>query len=362
MKLAWKEVRYNWRKYLLIEFLLILMIFMVMFLSGLANGLARAVSAGIENSEATYFLVGSDAENLITVSRLDEKQLEEVNDLTDSKAAALNISRMNLNKKGDSEKLDVTYFALDTEGFLNPKVKTGDMLSYETHEIVLDDAFEEEGISLGDTILDTSSGIELTVVGFTKDAMYGHISIGYINMDTYKDIQTANNPQYVLQYQTIALQDSNASNLSFDEIDVVDKATIVKNIPGYQAEQTTINMILWVLVFVSAAILGVFFYIITLQKHKQFGIMKAIGMEMGEIIGIQFAQVMLLAGIGVLSGNVLTFAMALMLPNSMPFYLDLMSTVIVSLAFIIIVILGSLVSARHIAKVDPVKIIGGNEE
>lgn len=39
MKLAWKEIKHSKSKYVLIESILILMIFMVVFLSGLANGL-----------------------------------------------------------------------------------------------------------------------------------------------------------------------------------------------------------------------------------------------------------------------------------------------------------------------------------
>lgn len=48
-------------------------------------------------------------------------------------------------------------------------------------------------------------------------------------------------------------------NKVIDGTEIVDKATIIENIPGYQAEQITINMILWVLVLVSAAVSGVFF-------------------------------------------------------------------------------------------------------
>lgn len=362
MKLAWKEIRYNLKKYLLIELLLVLMIFMVMFLSGLANGLARAVSAGIENVDASHFIVSTDAENLITVSRLDKEILEQVKSSTDSKAAALNIQRMLLSIKGHSQKLDVTYFAINQEEFLSPKVTKGEKLTDIKHVIVLDEAFEQDGIVMGDILVDSASGIELTVIGFTKDAMYGHTPVGFISMDTYSDIQTTINPGYVLKYHTIALKSDKNAQISINGTEIVDKATIIMNIPSYQAEQVTINMILWVLVFVSTAILGVFFYIITLQKHKQFGVMKAIGMSMGEIIGIRFSQVLLLACFGVICGNALTSGMALMLPKSMPFYLNQADAAIVSVVFVVTTICSSFISARQIAKVDPVKIIGRNEE
>lgn len=361
MRLAWKEIRYNWKKYLFIEILLVLMIFMVMFLSGLANGLARAVSAGIENMDVSYFVVSSDAEDLITASNLNTDTLEQVKS-AGGKTAVLDIQRMNLNKKGESEKLDVTYFAVNPDEFLNPGVIKGEKLTSKAHTIVLDDAFEEDGIKAGDILVDSASGLELTVSGFTKDAMYGHTSVGFISTGTYNDIRTAVNPGFKTGYHAIALQGDNLAGKTIDKAEVVSKAEIIAHIPGYQAEQTTINMILWVLVFISAAILGVFFYILTIQKYKQFGVMKAIGMKMGEIARMQFSQVLLLACFGMLCGNILAFGMAGMLPKSMPFYLNPVNALIISLAFAAISLLCSLLSAGKIAKLDPVTIIGGSEE
>jgi putative ABC transport system permease protein len=99
----------------------------------------------------------------------------------------------------------------------------------------------------------------MTVVGFTEDEMYGHSPVGFISTDTYTVINTEINSSYEVKYHTIAIQGSDIENIDIEGLSVTDKATIVDNLPGYLAEQLTINMILWVLVVVSAAILGVFF-------------------------------------------------------------------------------------------------------
>ncbi len=90
-----------------------------------------------------------------------------------------------------------------------------------------------------------------------------------------------------------AVQGSAIENINIKGVEVLDKATVVNNLPGYAAEQLTIKMILWVLVIISAAVLGVFFYVITIQKQKQFGVLKAIEMSMSEIARYIMSQVLI---------------------------------------------------------------------
>ncbi len=54
MKLALKELIFSLKKYALVELLVVAMIFMVIFLSGLANGLGRAVSSSLEWSLSPF--------------------------------------------------------------------------------------------------------------------------------------------------------------------------------------------------------------------------------------------------------------------------------------------------------------------
>lgn len=363
MKLAWKELKHSKAKYLLIESIIILMMFMVVFLSGLANGLARAVSASIENADAKYYVISNDAENLIGTSSLSKDVLKQVASMTTDPVTNLHIQRTSLTASGNDTKIDITYFAIDPNGFLSPHITEGKAITNTDSEynIVLDASFKADNIAIGDVVEDSAAGIKMKVVGFTKDEMYGHSPVGFISTKTNLAINTKLNPVFSEKYNAIAIQGSNIDNIKIDGLSVVDKATIVDNLPGYKAEQLTINMILWVLVVVSAAILGVFFYVITIQKLKQFGILKAIGMRMRELTSMIISQVLILALFGVVTGNILAFGMASMLPSSMPFHLEIPIVVIISVVFIIITLVTSVLSIRKVAKVDPIVIIGGNE-
>lgn len=361
MKLAYKEILHQKKKYLLVEVLLILMVFMVLFLSGLASGLGRAVSSGIDIMDASSFILSEDSQELITVSNITPEDANQIVSNQKEPAAMLNIQRTFMQIEEEGDKYDITYFAIEPDHFLMPRVIEGGENGLGQDEIILDDAFKADGISLGDTILDAGTGRALTVTAFTTDASYGHVPIGYINYDTYNAIRQEQYPSFGAVIQTIAIQ-GDATDIDADAgFMVMDKQSLIESIPGYSAEQTTIQMILWVLVVASSAILGVFFYILTLQKRRQFAMMKAIGVSMGQLTVMLLSQVVILALFGTIVGNILAFAMASALPEAMPFYLNIESALIVSVAFISISVFASLISTIKVARIDPIDIIGGNE-
>ena len=363
MFLGLKELRYNKSRYALIIGILVLLVFMVLFLSGLANGLARATSGVIEDAKADYYVLREDADDIITRSSLTEKHLQEVQAMTSDTVTAIDLHRMSIRLEGDETKRDITYMAVDPGSFMMPKVIEGNTLvsTDAGYTIVLDDSFMDDGVAIGDTIFDSTTELEMTIVGFAKDILYGHTSMGIISMDTYTEIRTLITPSYEKSYHAFAIKGEDIDSIKLDGAEVLSKASVISKIPGYAQEQTTITMILWVLVIVSAAILGVFFYVITIQKLQQFGVLKALGAEMKMLTGMIIFQVLLLAGGSMIVGNILTFAMAEMLPSSMPFSLKGSSAIIISLAFVVISIFCSLISLLKVAKVDPLITIGGNE-
>lgn len=194
MKVAWKELTYQAKKYILIEFLIVLMIFMVVFLTGLTNGLGRAVSAQIENYGQVHYLLSQDAEDIISFSHFSDQSLQEIQDLPENQLVGLAIQRAGLKKTAKSETIDVTCFVVEDSALVNPKVVSGHSLLTDSGQIVLDQSFKSHGIKLGDKILDSNSKKSLTVVGFAKDAMYGHSAIGLMRPSTYpKDTATYHN-------------------------------------------------------------------------------------------------------------------------------------------------------------------------
>lgn len=358
MKLAWKELKYNWKKFFLVEIIVILMMFMVLFLSGLVKGLGSAVSSGIDNMQVENFVLSDDAEKLLTISKLTRDEFDSVEHEYGDRATSLDVQRMYIQKNKNSEKLDITYFAIDPTSFLNPEVYKGVKLSTDDYTIVLDDDFEGRGIKVGDSVVDSNTGVKLTVVGFTNNAMYGHVSVGYISTTTYTDIMKSLNPMYEIHIHAVALQ--GAVDHKIDGAKIYSKEEIIESIPGYKAEQMTISMVEWLLVVITAVIIGIFFFVINLQKEKEFGVLKALGMGMRHIVRIILSQVFIIAVSGALLSVILVSLMSAVLPATMPFTLVGSQVFLVLVTFVLISILGSLATVIRVAHVDPAQIIGGD--
>lgn len=335
------------------------MMFMVLSLSGLVNGLGRAVSSGVDNLHADLFVLSDDSEKLITVSNLTSDEVKDIEDAMPGDTTTLDIQRTYVKTAVSDEKKDAVYFAVDPNGFLTPGVYAGQTLADCDAEnpVVLDDSFEQDDIKTGDTITDFQTGVELTVCGFSKDQMYGHVAVAFMPTDTYRQIAQQEAPQVPQSNHAVAVR-SGAPDVDVEGTEVVSKADVIDSIPGCRAEQSTITMVIWMLVVITAVIIGIFFYVITIQKEKIFGTMKAIGMGMGRLMGFIRSQVLLIAVAGALFAALLTQLMAGALPVAMPFDLQAQPQAVILAAFVSISIAGGFASVWHVGRIDPAEIIG----
>ena len=363
MKIAWNEIKYQPKKFILIELLITILMFMVVFLSGLTNGLGRSVSAQIDNYGSLHYILSTDSEGIIPFSTITEKDLDEVQKIEGMDYSGLSIQRATVSKSEDSNTLDITYFATDhnEKEILNPIIEDTDLKisDLKKNEVILDSSFkEDEGIQVGDHVIDKTSKQKLKVVAFAKNAKYGYSEIGFISSDTYTGMRQKTDPSYQWQAQTLVTK----KDIPSSDLASTDKKQVIDKIPGYKAQNLTLRMITWVLLLASSAILGVFFYILTLQKLKQFGVLKAIGMSMSQITYVQLSQLTIISLIGVLLGLGLATIMAPFLPNSVPSFMTLKDNLTISVSFILTSILCGALSLVKIKKVDPIEVIGGNGE
>lgn len=132
----------------------------------------------------------------------------------------------------------------------------------------------------------------------------------------------------------------------------------INELPGHSAQVLTFGFMIGFLIVIAAIVIGIFIYVLTMQKSEIFGVMKAQGISSRYIAISVIAQTFLLATVGVVIGLVATVGTALVLPDAVPFQVNSLFFIAISLLMIIVALIGAFFSVRTIVKIDPLKAIG----
>lgn len=212
---------------------------------------------------------------------------------------------------------------------------------------------QESGYKLGDKLEDQMSGQIYTITGFTEKQTYSHTPVLFTTFKGFEKIQ-----QQKGGLNTVALANDKGANFAEKGLVYADSKEVLQNIPGYSEEQGSLLMMIAFLFVIAAFVLAAFFYVITIQKMNQLGVLKAIGAKTSYLAKSIIFQVVFLAVVSLLISNLLTFAVAAILPNSMPFDLSPLTALLCSGLFILMAVLGSILSLSRVVRVDALEAIG----
>ena len=370
MFLALRELKHAKLRFMMIGIILVLISWLVFILSGLGNGLSSLSAAAFKNMEAQFVVFEEGSRHSMLRSVISEDLVEELKTQPDVLDAAPMGTRtavvLKENSSSDDEKIDVSLLGIRPGTFLEPAVIEGQGLTEgKDLEVIANSTLKDFGIELGDTLQIEGTTQTIKVVGFVENQTFNHLPAIFITLDLWREIHFAapgsdmgiNNP-----VNAIMLQGENISPEEIDQkvegIETATKQEAINGLPGYTAENGTIMMMLAFLLVISAFVITVFFYVITLQKSNQFGVLKAIGASNAFLGRAVVSQVFLLAVVSIGIGIALTYGTAAVLPKEMPFTLDPLLVVTYAIVLLVVSVLSSLFSVRRITKIDPLQAIG----
>ncbi|EOH92777.1 hypothetical protein UAW_02816 [Enterococcus haemoperoxidus ATCC BAA-382] len=363
MFLGLEEMKYFKLRYTLVIGVIVLVAYVAFMLSGLANGLAQGVRQGVDQWDATSIILSEDANKSLNASSL---VMDDLNQVEADKKEPLGQYAGALNKVGqnkDVDKINISLFGVTENSSIKPKLVEGRYFK-NSGEIIIPQNLVDKGIMLGDNVKIGKLDKELKVVGITKQNSFSIVPLIYTSLNQWQELKFGKiiegtkapiNGIVVRSTKTndIKLQDTD-DHLAKYEINA-----FIEKLPGYSEQNLTLNAMIYFLFVITAAIIGIFIYVMTLQKTSLFGVMKAQGISNGYIIKSIIAQTFILGVIGVLIGVVLTLLTNIVLPSAMPFELDSMNLLVYSIVLIIVAVLGGVFSIRTVTHVDPMKAIGG---
>ena len=358
MFLAINEIKDAKLRYSLIAGLLTLVSYLMFFLSGLAFGLIDQNRSSIDHWGADTVLLSSEANKTIGLSNLklsDKESLSADNVEPFSQMVTAAMTKKNSN---EDVKQKVSIFGVNNGSFLIPSVIQGRTFESKNEVVIEKSLSEKEGYSIGDTIKTANSEIDLKIVGYTEKSRFNVAPVIYMNINDfqvlkYGDKKSIDNPIINAFVVKGELKDYDSS--IFQKVSVAD---FITEIPGYSAQILTFGLMIGFLIVISAIIIGIFMYVLTIQKTPVFGIMKAQGISNG-IIGISvLSQTFLLSLVGSILGLVGTWGTSLVLPSAVPFLGNGLYYSIIFVSLIIFSLVGALFSVLAIRKIDPLKAIG----
>ena len=366
MFLSLREIWHARLRTALIVAVIALVAWLVFLLSGLANGLASDNGATLTGMDAAGLVFEQDVRLFLHRSILPETMVADVAAVDEVIAAEpLGHLTMTVVRADGETRIDATMLGIDPTGFLAPAITRGVPLAEARGGVVVDETFARDGVQLGDVLKVTPSGVPLTVVGFTSGEKYNHLPVIYIDLAQWRALKFASageaggipdpisavvvqGPAGVLDRVQGALPD----------VDVATRQQTIENLPGYSSEMSTVRTILAFLFLIAAMVMAVFFYVITLQKTNQFGVLKAIGASSRSLSVDLAGQVLLLTLIGAAVGAGLANLVAAALPAEVPFALSNRLIVVYSGVLLLVAVVGAGLSMARISRIDPLIAIG----
>ncbi len=355
MFLAWNEIIKNKLRFTLIIGVLMLISYLVFFLSGLANGLENMNRESVDKWKATSIVLTDESDKSIYQSSMT---LADVGDV-DAKDIAV-IGQINAIAGNGNQKNNVSIFGINKDEFIMPKVTEGKEFS-DDNEVIASDSLQEDGFKVGDELHLSSSDEVLTIVGFTDKARFNAAPVLYGDVSTFQRVKFGEAAEANKDsINGIVIRTGDRSNLiQNDSLEAIEIETFIGNLPGYTEQNLTLNFMIYFLFVISAVIVSIFLYVLTVQKISMFGIMKAQGISNGYLSRSVIAQTFILAAMGVAVGFGLALITGAFLPSVVPVAFDLVTMLIYGLVLIVVAILGAVFSVLTIVRIDPLKAIGG---
>ncbi|HDK4124644.1 TPA: ABC transporter permease [Staphylococcus aureus] len=349
MFLAWNEIRCNKLKFGLIIGVLAMISYLLFLLSGLANGLINMNKEGIDKWQADAIVLNKDANQTVQQSVFNKKDIE------NKYKRQATLKQTGEIVSNGHQKGNVLVFGVEKSSFLVPSLIEGHKATKD-NEVLADETLKNKGFKIGDTLTLSQSDEKLHIVGFTESAKYNASPVIFTNDATIAKI----NPRLTGdKINAVIVRDTNWKDKKLNqELEAVNINDFIENLPGYKPQNLTLNFMISFLFVISATVIGIFLYVMTLQKTSLFGILKAQGFTNGYLANVVISQTLILAFFGTAIGLLLTGVTGAFLPDAVPVKFDVLTLLVFAIVLMIVSVLGSLFSILTIRKIDPLKAIG----
>jgi putative ABC transport system permease protein len=376
--LAFKELWRNKGRFLLISLVIALITTLVLFIAGLAEGLAAGNREYLSKLDAQLIVLQGNSNLQITSSRIGRSQLNDIARVPGVAAAGpVGFSTASL-VRPDGSTLDVALIGVEPGLPGDPPAYAGRGLSNNLgREVVVDrHAALRAGLEVGDNLtLKVVQGTEerlyvLPIAGISDSQQYFLQPAVFVPYFTWDKVRPKGNAEtdrgeLIANIVAVRLADPGAAEAMAQRlerqvagVEAAGIQTVYEATPGYAEQQSTLNTQQVFTLLIGVLVVGGFFQIQTLQKVPQIGMLKAIGAANSTVAIASIVQITAVALVGVLLGAAGTAALSLSFPPTFPIVFTGQSIAVAITSLLLIGPLGGLVSIRYSVRIEPLKALG----
>jgi len=372
--LAIKEVLRNKGRFLLVALVIALITLLVLFIAALGEGLANGNRQYVANLDAQLVVFLEKSNYNIASSRLDPnvaKSIRRVEGVADAGPIYTSSSEI----VSLPEPLKISILAADAGRPGLPDLLEGRYYrGGEAREAVIDlNVALRTDLKVGDEIeIRSTQGTEdeffkLKIVGLVKGQSYFFAPTIFVPAATWELVRPQ--PEADLNDSTpypniIAVKLNDPAQVEImkekllaevSNIEVADIETTINNIPGYSAQQGTVQTQGVFTLLIGILVIGGFFQIQVLQKVPQIGVLKAIGSSNGVVGLAAVIQIIIVTALGVGIGGGMTYLFSLGFPPTIPLVFNGVRSISAIILLMVIGPLGGMVSIIYAVRIEPLK-------
>ena len=378
--LALKEIWRNRGRFFLVSLVIALITLLVLFIAALGEGLGNGNREYISKLDAQLLVYHARSDYLIQASRLDTGLVAEIRKV-DGVADAGLIATANATLLLDGNKqLKVALLGVEPGHVGEPSVTTGHQLTaLDANEVIIDrNTALRTKLKVGDALtLRVTQGTQdvtftLNIIGIATGQQFSLQPSIILPFQTWNKVRPQSEAELKIPSTTanvIAVKLADPKTIDtvrqsiISQVNGVDVATIneaIQALPGYSAQQSTLNTQGGFTLFIGILVIGGFFQIQLLQKVSQIGVLKAIGTSNPIVAAASVIQIVVITVIGVAIGGLMTYLFSLTFPPTVPIVFNGTTSAIALVALLVIGPLGGLASIRYAVRIEPLKALGLN--
>ncbi len=363
--IAFDELWHRRGQFALIALIVTMIAYLVLMMNALGAGLLDLAGSAIKGLDADALVFRAKSNLSLQQSELAQSSVDAVAGAPGVEAAGRlgYVSVQPTEHPGDGP---VAFLGFEEGTIAEPKLTAGRALAAGERGSVLADKryLERRGAKVGDTV-EVASRLrtyQFKIVGEVDRGSFFFQAPLWGSIDDWRELKYgtagAETPAATLVMVKGARGIEKALPASVDGIEAATPADTFEAIPGVAPQRNTANSIEGFGLIIGALVVGVFFYVLTLQKVGQIGILKALGASSWFVFRQLMAQVLVISVIGLAVALPAAILTVDALPSTVPLLIQRQGVVVTLVLLLITAVIGVAFSGRKIASVDPLIALG----